>query len=147
MDYLELLKESFEVEKEENSDLEPYGYLADHIFDFTTYDDEASNRMGESTLAFCSVISNGNTFDYIDDEANYNNYLNCVNLTFFANKLDWGTSVRGAWWNLYNDEKFELTSCGLYKDKEQLRSIKFNKGEWDLFVHAMCDFVKLTNEN
>lgn len=143
MNYLELLKESYKEEKERDDDLEPYEYLSDHIFDFTTYDGEAANRMGEVALSVCLAITDRNTFDYIKDKVNYANYLNCVNLVFFMDKLEWGTSVRGAWWDLYGNKEFELNSCGLYKDGEQVLSVKFNEKEWGLFIYAMRDFISL----
>ena len=143
MNYLELLKESYEEEKERDNELDPYEYLADHIFDFTTYDGEAANRMGEVALSVCLAITDRSTFDYIENKVNYANYLNCVNLVFFMGKLEWGTSIRGAWWDLHGNKEFELNSYGLYKDGEQVLSMKFNEKEWDSFVYAMRDFISL----
>lgn len=143
MDYLELLKESFKEEKKSDSDLDRYQYLSDHIFDFTTYDRVAARRMGEVALSVCLAITDRKTFSYIEDKGNYADYLNCVNMVFFMNKLEWGTSIRGAWWDFSGNKEFELDSCGLYKDGEQILNIKFNREEWDLFVYAMRDFVNL----
>ncbi len=143
MDYLELLKESYEEEKEMDNDLGPYEYLSDHVFGFTTCDGEAANRMGEVALSVCLAITDGTTFDYIENKVNYANYLNCVNLVFFMGKLEWGTSIRGAWWDLHGNKEFELNSFGLHKDGEQVLNIKFNEKEWGLFVYAMRDFINL----
>ena len=62
-------------------------------------------------------------------------------MPFFQNKLEWGTSIRGAWWKL-DDKRFELSSCGIYENGEQVLDISFGETSWNEFVNAMCDFVK-----
>lgn len=143
MDYLKLLIDGYSETKENlNPDLTPLEYLSDYIFGITTYDGTASERMGKSALLVCLAISERRTFDYITDVDNYIDYLNCVNFKFFSDKLCWGTSIRGAWWDIFGDKEFELKTCGLWKDGEQVLSLRFKENDWNSFIYAMRDFVK-----
>jgi hypothetical protein len=64
-------------------------FLGEHIFDFTTYDGDMSERFAISMLSVISAISAKNTFDYIADEDNYVKYLTMVNMPFLADKITW----------------------------------------------------------
>lgn len=138
MNYLDLLKENFKTLQYIDDGLEPYEYLSNYIFDFITYDRDGANMMGEEALSVCLAITDKRIFDYIEDKDNYKKYLNYVNSNFFIDKLDWGTSIRCAWWDLYEDKEFEINSW----DGEQIFTLKFKENEWDLFVYAMRDFVQ-----
>ena len=52
-------------------------------------------------LEVIDVIINQTQFEYIKDEAKYLNYLTMVNMPFLSNKIEWGTSIRGAWFDEY----------------------------------------------
>ena len=61
------------------------------------------------------------------------------NMPFFANRLDWGTSIRGAWWN---DCTFQ--TCGLWNGYDQmLEQIKFTSEEWKRFINAVIEFANI----
>ena len=75
------------------------------------------------------------TFEYI--ESNHFNYLLMVNMPFFKDKLEWGGSIRGAWWDLHGDKEFTIESCGLWYNNEQILSLRFNKEQWSEFIIAM----------
>lgn len=140
MDYLELLERSFKIEREEDLELDRFEYLSEYVFQFTTYDGEMSNLFGKKALEVCLVISNKKTFEYQDDKENYKWYLIMVNMPFFLDKLEWGTSVRGAWWD---HKEFKLSSYAFYDErKEQIPILKFSEVQWKLFVNAMEEFVK-----
>jgi hypothetical protein len=137
MDYLKLLEESFEIEG--GSRLE---FLSDYIFDFTTYDSEIATFFVGKALEICGAITKKETFEYIKNEENYKWYIAMCNMPFFVLKLEWGTSVRGAWWNIYGDDIFEIQSCGLWKGNKQLLSLKLNEQNWLLFLEALAVFAK-----
>lgn len=143
MDYLKLLENSYEQCKESqcDGDMERLEFLAENIFDFTTYENVVSSLMAKKCLEVCRAISDRKTFEYIESEEGNLWYLLMVNMPFFAEKLEWGTSIRGAWWILYNDHQFTISSCGLYVGYEQLLEIKFNKDEWTKFINAMIKFA------
>lgn len=144
MDYLKLLTDGYgETLENLNRYLSPLEFLSEYIFDITTYDSNASERMGRNALLVCLAITERKTIEYISDEDNYINYLNCVNFKFFTDKLSWGTSIRGAFWDIFDDKEFELKTCGLWRDGEQVLSLKFKESEWDSFIYAMKNFVKI----
>lgn len=117
-------------------------YLSDHIFDFTTYDGEMAELFAAKALEVCAAISAGKTFEYIKDAEQYRWYLVMCNMPFFADRLEWGTSIRGAWWQ-YEDTVF--SSCGLWVGSEQLaETITFTAGQWRNFIDAVLAFARKT---
>jgi len=141
MDYLKLLYHSFNVTKAYETDVDKFEYLSENIFNFTTYDGDVSHLFGKKALEVCQAINDKNTFEYQKDPENYRWYLLMVNMPFFENRLEWGCSIRGAWWNIHGSLVFEISSCGLYVDDEQLLDITFNAEQWDLFIKAMVEFA------
>lgn len=95
-------------------------YLSDYIFNFTTYDGEIAELFASKALEVCAAISGRTTFDYIKDAEQYRWYLVMVNMPSFADKLEWGTSVRGAWWGEPPHARIKFDSCGLWLDNQQL---------------------------
>lgn len=80
-------------------------FLADYVFDFTTYDDDIGEEMATDMLYVLSAIWQGKTFGFIADKANYRKYLTMINMPFLANIIEWGTSIRGAWLDDCKDVK------------------------------------------
>ena len=142
MDYLKLLKESYKEVSSEDRELEKLEFLASEIFGFTTYENEVSSLMAQKALEVCKAISDKKTFDYIASEEGNLWYLVMVNMPFFENRLEWGTSIRGAWWDLWGNKEFTIESCGLFSDGEQILELKLNEGEWPKFIEAMIRFTE-----
>lgn len=116
-------------------------YLSDYIFNFTTYDGEMAELFARRALEVCDAISNSTTFDYIKDAEQYRWYLAMCNMPFFADKLEWGTSIRGAWWGEPPHKKIEFSSCGLFLDGEQLHeTMEFTRDQWREFIAAVVAF-------
>jgi len=145
MDYLNLLKHSYIQCRLMDENLSKFDFLAQNIFDFITYENKISSFLAKKCLEVCNAISSKSTFDYIKEENNHLWYLVMVNMPFFKNKLDWGTSIRGAWWRNYGESKFKIESCGLYIEQDQLLEILFNEKEWIEFIDAMDVFTNETN--
>ena len=148
MDYLNLLNHSFAIEKETGScpPESRFEFLAENIFNFTTYDSEMSDLFGRKAVEVCIAVNERTTFEYLKSEEGYKWYLIMCNMPFFAGKLEWGTSIRGAWWDLQGSKTFELSSCGLWDGYEQiLDPLKFNEEQWMLFVKAMSVFTECGN--
>jgi hypothetical protein len=141
MDYLKILEHSFSVSKEifecpPESRLE---YLGDHFFDFTTYDGEMSFLFAQKAVEVCQAINNMKTFEYIENGTNYKWFLLMCNMPFFSDKLEWGTSIRGAWW----DHKIEFSCLGLWDGDTQLSdTMTFDQDEWMRFISAVIEFAK-----
>jgi hypothetical protein len=140
--YVELLEHSYEMQKIYDSPSQSrLGFLADSVFDLTTYDGEMSDLFGGKSLEVCKAINDRTTFDYINDRDNYVWFLTMCNFPFFASRISWGTSIRGAWWDCYPKPGFTLESCGLWKDGEQILSVAFTPAEWPEFIAAMVEFA------
>ena len=141
--FKELLEHSYEVLKgsRECPPENRLSFLGNDVFDFTTYDDEMDALFAKKALEVCEAISNRTTFDYQKDEENYKWYLLMVNMPFFKDKLEWGTSIRGAWWCDF--EKYKINTWAFYKDYDQiLDPLKFNEAEWSQFIKDMIEFSK-----
>lgn len=142
MDYLKLLDNSYEQIKyfQGYTPMGKLEYLADYIFDFTTYENTVSSMMAKKCLEVCKAISDRKTFEYIKTEEGNLWYLIMVNMPFLEVKLEWGTSIRGAWWNLYGTKTFTINSCGFFEGPEQINEITFNEKQWTEFIEAMIQF-------
>jgi len=141
MDYLKILENSFNVSKEmfECPPENRLEYLGDHVFDFTTYDGTMSSLFAQRAVEVCEAINNRKTFEYIEDEERYKWFLLMCNMPFFSDKLEWGTSIRGAWWNY----KIKFSCLGLFEGYDQLTEpMEFNQNEWEVFIKAIVDFSK-----
>lgn len=144
MDYGELLEHSFNSELA-ISECPPQSrleYLSDHIFNFTTYDSEMSEIFATKAVEVCIAINDSKTFEYIKEPENYKWFLLMCNMPFFEPRLEWGTSIRGAWWGARHDRPIELDSCGLWNGEEQIvETLKFGYDEWRKFIAAMIEFA------
>lgn len=141
MNYSELLKYSYAVERarSECPPESPLEYLGESIFDFTTYDGKMSELFAAQAIEVCDAISAGATFDYIKNAHNYRWYLLMVNMPFFVPKIEWGGSVRGAWWQ--HDIRF--SSCGLWCGDDQISDeLRFTQEAWKGFMEAVSNFSR-----
>lgn len=107
-------------------------YIGSTIFNFTTYDGKIDARFAEEMLEVIEVILNKTNFEYIKNEENYVKYLTMINMPFMQDKLDWGTSIRGAWIEDYGDGEIEIDCGGITVPREELSEflrqlIKFSK--------------------
>lgn len=146
MDYLQLLENSYkQTAYFLDHPMSRLAYVGGHIFDFTTYDDEIDELFAQKLIGVCKAISDKETFQYQETEEDYRWYLIMCNMPFLQNKLEWGTSIRGAWWDLHGEKKFELSSCGLFEGEEQiLEPLEFNETQWVEFIKALDTFTSET---
>lgn len=140
MDYEQLLNHSFEQELRDDPEMSRMEFVAERIFDFTLYDSEMCDLFGKKAIEVCEVINARTTFGYIENAEDYVWYLQIVNMPFFAERLDWGTSIRGAFWS---HKMPELKSHSIYEDGEQLLEIPFDQDEWKMFIAALIKFSRL----
>lgn len=83
-----------------------YEWAADYIFDLTTYDADLDEKFVKDILEVCEVIADRYNFEYIEKNDNYTKYILVCQLLDHFKWIDWGTSIRGAWFdNLSNDRK------------------------------------------
>ena len=140
-DYARMLAEGFsEIQKhgEPRTRLE---YLSEYIFQFITYDGKMSELFASKAIEVCIVISDGKTFDYIKKHDSYQWFLIMCNMPFFAERLTWGASIRGAWWAGQVGKDIEYESCGLWLDGRQIiETLVFTDDQWRGFVSAVVEF-------
>jgi hypothetical protein len=142
-DYKALLEHSYNVAI--HDECPPHSrlqWLADQIFDFTTYESEAAELFARKAVEVSEAITNGTTFEYIEDDDRRMWYLLMCNMPFFANRLDWGSSIRGAWWS---HGPMLVSSCGLYIGDEQLLDMELSGDQWREFMRAVVAFAQITN--
>lgn len=76
-----------------------WDWVANDVFDLTTYDGELDKCFSKKILEVCKVILNGKNFEYIRNNDNYVNYILVCQTLVRHNWIDWGTSIRGAWFD------------------------------------------------
>jgi hypothetical protein len=140
MNYQHLLEHSFAVERKSpfcppKSRLE---FLSEHIFDFSTYHSGMSTLFARKAVEVCAAITHRTTFDFIEDDDSHQWFLLMCNMPFFATRIDWGSSIRGAWWSTPG----KLSSCGLWDEDKQLLDLPFSDDEWKDFMVAIIEFVR-----
>ncbi len=138
-DYLRMLEDGHaEMDSFQGGLTSRLEYLADYIFDFTTYETAMAEMFASKAVEVCSAISERKTFDYLGaSDENRMWYLLMCNMPFFSDRLEWGTSIRGAWWN----EPVTFTTGGLFWQGEQVTApMKFEQGDWVQFLDAVREF-------
>ena len=123
MEYKSKLEELYQSSKEiECPPDNKLMFLGSNIFKFTTYDGAVDELFAKKMIEVIDCILNKKTSEYHkygENQANYLNYLTMVNMPFLADKLEWGTSIRWAWFDEY----------GHHSDKENLYRITY---DWEI---------------
>lgn len=89
-----------------------YAWLCDSVFNIDTYDTNLSVKWGKLIFDVMRAIQGHKTYDYIKDEANYETYVAVCNLFNLNQLIDWGSSIRGAWFSFNKDTRdFCLVEC------------------------------------
>ena len=102
--YKQILEELYKEEIEDGcvAPSEKLEYVGGHVFDFTTYDGGLDIIFANKMLEVIECIVNKTTFDYQNkSQEHYENYILMCNAPFLVGKLEWGTSIRGAWLDEY----------------------------------------------
>ncbi len=86
-------------------------FLSSYIFDVITYDEELDLEFGKKIYEVMKSIQDRTTFDYIEEQNDYKNYILVCNLLNKYELIDWGTSIRGAWFSKSEIE----TSAGCWE--------------------------------
>jgi hypothetical protein len=140
-DYIDMLTEGHSQIDNGASHLE---YISEHIFGFVTYDSAISEELAIRAIDVCKAISDKKTFDYIADTNNYRWFILMCNMPFFFNRLQWGSSIRGAWWDVHaHNDKIAviLETCGLFLDGKQITELTFDEKQWLDFISALIMFA------
>lgn len=113
-------------------------FIGGEIFDFTTYDGAMDVYFAKKMLDVIKCILNNNTFEYQgQSEDNYVNYHMMVNMPFLDGKLEWGTSIRGAWFDEYGHH---LKTHEPYMMSAQHEELIIDKKDIKLFMQALIEW-------
>ena len=118
-------------------------YLSTYVFDFVTYNVEMDKLFACKAIEVCKALSEQKTFDYVSlDESNYIWYLLMCNTSFFKDKINWGTSIRNAWWYVNSLHPVKVNGYGVWQNAKQVEDLIFiDKDEWIRFVSALIRFA------
>ena len=84
-----------------------HDYLMTQIFEIYTYDSgDISKVICDNMLSICDVILKRENFEYIQDIEKYFQFILLINMPFFLNTTEFGTSIRGSWFNECKDYVF-----------------------------------------
>lgn len=115
-DLLDIFKGEFNDILEDIDDLTKETFIASNLLGLDTYDPVLDEIFTKDILEVFKVIKNRENFEYIKDEANYLKFITVVNLVGVG-LLDWGCSIRGAWFGeCYDSCNFTLSHYFNYKD-------------------------------
>jgi hypothetical protein len=97
-------------------------WVSSSIFGIATYDDNLDVEFGEAILDVMRAINDGRTFEYIveNNGANYRKYILVCNWLEKRKMINWGTSIRGAWFDYWS--KVQICD-GVDFTKENLESL------------------------
>lgn len=87
-----------------DNELSKLEFLASETFNLTTYDSELDELFVSKIIEVIKVIIKGENFEYIENEQNYINYILVCQLLDRLGWIDWGTSIRGAWLEDFDDD-------------------------------------------
>lgn len=95
-----------------------YEWLSENVFDLTTYDNRLNDVFGRKVFEVCKAILGGTTFEYIQiDDAHYTTYILVCQILDMFHWIEWGTSIRGAWFEEQRDSRYIL------RDPEDLENV------------------------
>lgn len=133
--YIDLLEKEYNENNETDclkSD-DKLEFLSRFIFDFTTYDSGKDRELASRMIDVIDAISKKQTFEYHrQNEENYLNYILMCNMPFLKDKLEWGTSIRGAW---FSGNRFEISGTNIIVPSDEV----------DHFFYELVKWVKHAN--
>jgi len=135
-DFVKVLMDGFNAVNEHGEKISKLEFLADYIFEFTTYDGDISELFAEKMVEVLRAINDGKIYEFIKDEENYKWYIIMCNMPFLGDKLEWGTSIRGAWWSY--DDPFEVT---MFTSDIGVVWLHLIRAEWKNLISAIFLFV------
>jgi len=103
--FFDIINESFKEYGFSHFDEDPSvaSFLCEEFFHFDTYDTELDELFCKKAIEVCKSITDRTNFEYIADSSNYRWFITMVNMPFFRANIEWGTSIRGCWWNKFEE--------------------------------------------
>ncbi|QXO10034.1 hypothetical protein pEaSNUABM37_00073 [Erwinia phage pEa_SNUABM_37] len=117
------------------------GHLVANIFDITTYDDAADRVFAEHIVEVLTAIATRTTFEYqAQSTEHYYRFLTVINFKNIYPMLEWGTSIRGCWFNLGFGKKFDPVDY-LTRFQDQVYPVIESQEEMAEFVKALRTYL------
>lgn len=85
-----------------------YQWVGNEVFDLVTYDSALDELFAKYIIEICKAILDRRTFDYCsssDITEDYVKYILVCQKLEALNWINWGTSIRGAWFDAGKDAK------------------------------------------
>lgn len=137
MTTLEIYKAQYEEEcTRREGGYTKYEWAAMNIFDLFTYDSSLDEKFVKTIIEVCKVILEKGNYEYISDEQNYDKYILVCQMLRRFRWIDWGTSIRGAWFEPDTDHSKEIL--------EECKWWTAENGEW---TEHVIDAVPFTVDN
>ena len=114
-----------------------YHWAAYDIFGLTTYDGALSEMFVKAILEVCKVILDGTNFEYIMNQPDYIKYILVCQLLDEFHWIEWGTSIRGAWFEEYPGSKAKPIL-----EEQEWSEYNDDLGEWEKHVIPSVPFSK-----
>lgn len=93
-----------------------YEWAARKIFNLTTYDAGLDEAFVKTIVEVCKVILERRNFEYIRNKDNYVIYIIVCQLLNRFGWINWGTSIRGAWFESTNSQNWDTDTTTHSKD-------------------------------
>ena len=112
-----------------------YRFLASIVFEITTYDTSLSAEFGRDILEVMEIISKRSSFEYIRNKEDYRKFIIVVNILNQYGWIEWGTSIRGCWFDNYAEPiiNTSMEVLGMnpvtIKDEDICKLIEYLKSE------------------
>lgn len=141
--YAELLENSYQKEREV-ADCPPRSrleFLSENIFRFATYESGAAELFASKAVEVCEAISKRQTYSYYHtDQSTAQWFLLMCNMPFFAVRITWGTSIRGAMWAVGDKP---LAVSGVWDGWDPVQQLEFQIDEaWSAFIQSVIEFSR-----
>lgn len=111
------------------------------IFGITTYDSDMECHFARIILPVMLAVARGKPYDYHEQsEQHYIDYLMVCNFTAIEPLLEWGTSIRGAWFSPPKEGFRPDDGIGVYSDEADKPMIIADRDDFLAFME-MLDVV------
>lgn len=97
-----------------------YVWVASRVFDLCTYDKDLDESFVKNIIEVCKVILEERNFEYIIDSTNYTKYILVCQLLRNFNWIEWGSSIRGAWFERDDISKDILGEVEWWDDEHHI---------------------------
>lgn len=136
----ELLCATYKEELDRDNKLSKVEFVGEWIFDFTTYEDEFIRKLTTQAVLVANNITNCTTFELYNEDPE--TYLTMINMPFFKNRVEWGTSIRGAWWEKRNTSDMFFSSRLFSNQQGKQVGLGVIGTEIKDFIVAINNFLK-----